>query len=143
MDLSDPDIAWLAGLLEGEGSFMMAKTKQGGKTYSSPRITVNMTDEDVIQRVATLFNTKVYTMPKYARDGYAPPKQQWRATLTGARAVALMEAMLPWMGERRSAKIAEILTEFSRLEPTELRRRRANSIAAAKRPRVQGRFVAS
>lgn len=122
---------------------MMRKNKVGGKVYFSPTIVVNMTDEDVIQRAASLFGTSVYKMPIYAREGYAPAKQQWKATLTGGRAAALMEVLLPWMGQRRSKRIAEILDEYSLFEPTELRRRRASSVAAAKRPRAEGRFIAS
>ena len=140
-EIPDADLAWLAGILEGEGSFMIRKNGVGGKIYLYPTIAVSMTDQDVIDRVAAFFGTSVYEMPKYRRAGYANPKQQWKATLTGSRAAAMMQALLPWMGRRRSQKIAEILTEYSQFEPSALRRQLSCSIAAAKRPRVAGRFM--
>lgn len=40
------DLAWVAGILEGEGCFINAE--QRGRLY--PRVIVEMTDEDVVQR---------------------------------------------------------------------------------------------
>ena len=39
---------WLVGLLEGEGSFMPAPPSEPTR----PRISIQMTDEDVLSRVA-------------------------------------------------------------------------------------------
>jgi hypothetical protein len=50
--LSKVDIAWLAGLLEGEGSFMRGKRKD------APGISLAMTDRDVVERAAKLLRTK-------------------------------------------------------------------------------------
>ncbi len=43
---------WLAGLLEGEGSFL----KPPPSAPNTPRITLQMTDEDVVQRVQEIFD---------------------------------------------------------------------------------------
>ena len=131
--INDYDLRWLAGLLEGEGSFMMSRNTVGGKLYLYPKIVVTMTDEDVIQRAASLFGTKVYVVPKQTDR-----LQQWRATLTGTRAAALMERLLPEMGTRRSNKIGEILQAYGDIESTEIRRQRACSESAKARWALHG-----
>ncbi len=45
------DWAWVAGILEGEGSFIFS----GGY----PRISLQMTDEDIVRRIADYFDVKV------------------------------------------------------------------------------------
>lgn len=92
------DTVWLAGILEGEGCF----DRQRGK-YA--RIRLTMTDRDVVGRVATLFGSSIrLTLQR------APKSPTWHAEVQGARAEAIMRQILPFMGARRSAKIAEILS---------------------------------
>jgi hypothetical protein len=94
--IRDCDVYWLAGLLEGEGWF-------GLSHYRTPCIVVSMTDLDVIEQAADLMGNKVTAQPK--RTG----KQAWSVSLYGHRAVALMRVLHPYMGQRRSARIAELL----------------------------------
>lgn len=104
------DIAWLAGLLEGEGSFMVWKNHKPKKTYFYPTISVNMTDKDIIDRVANLFGTQSYVFKK----AYGVSKKpSWRAMVRGKNAVAWMKLLLPYMGERRAEKINEILESLT------------------------------
>ena len=91
------NVIWLAGLLEGEGTFDLHRGKY-------PRVRVAMTDRDVVGRAATLIGSRVRLSLKPA-----PYKASWHAEVTGQKAVAVMEAVLPFMGARRSAKIAAIL----------------------------------
>lgn len=91
------DVVWLAGLLEGEGTFDLHRGKY-------PRVRVAMTDRDVVGRAATLLGARVRLSLKPS-----PYKSTWHAEVSGAKAVAVMEAVLPFMGSRRSGKIAEIL----------------------------------
>lgn len=100
------ELAWLAGLLEGEGSFF---TERVGGVNRYVVMEVTMTDQDVIERAAALMGVK-------AAFRHAPSKQAaghkatWRARLRGQRARTLMEELLPFMGDRRSAKITELLS---------------------------------
>lgn len=95
---SREDVIWLAGLAEGEATFDLQARKY-------PRFRVAMTDRDVVGRVATLVgcSIRVTLQP-------APNKPTWHAEIQGPGAVAVMEALLPHMGARRSSKIAEILS---------------------------------
>lgn len=95
------NLFWLVGLLEGEGCF----DAQRGKY---PRIRVSMVDRDSVGRAATLMGTKVRLSLKPA-----PYRAMWSAEIQGERAAELMRLVLPHMGARRSAKIAEILGHTS------------------------------
>ena len=95
---SEANRAWLAGLFEGEGNFSIARN--GGT-----RITVRMTDLDVIERVNTLFpctNIQV-VKPRGAKVQYA-----WRIS-DPEKVRTFIELILPWLGERRTEKAHEVL----------------------------------
>lgn len=102
------DLMWLAGLLEGEGSFDLRDGRY-------PRIRVGMTDRDTVGRVASLIGVRVRL--SFRR---APEQAMWHAEVTGARAAEVMELVLPHMGARRSARIATILGH-ARLRPDAVR----------------------
>lgn len=131
------EIAWLAGLLEGEGSFLMIRSS---KVYRYPQIVVNMTDRDVIVRVAGLFGGSVYDIPRYVEGR----KLSYRAQITGSGAAQWMMDLYPWLGERRRSRIDKVLAEYRAQEPTQVRRQRACSEAASKRLRSNsnGQFTA-
>lgn len=120
--MTEIELAWLAGILEGEGSFMMSRNHVSGKIYLYPKITVCMTDRDIIQRVADLFEVGVYQVPTSETK-----KQAYRANISGTRAAYLMAQLQPIMGIRRAAKIEEILTAYGEIESTEVRRARSCS----------------
>jgi hypothetical protein len=103
--VTELEIAWLAGLLEGEGSFMSPAPSEPRQ----PRISIVMTDEDVIQRVAGLVGVKYINI----RQENIKWKPSYRVQLKGARAVQLMQAVRPHMGARRGAKIDAILATYA------------------------------
>jgi hypothetical protein len=126
-------LAWLAGLLEGEGYFGMIKNHVGGKVYRYPRIGVSMTDKDVIDRVGALWGVKTFIL----QPAISGRKTQYRVTVSGGSAATWMRDLLPWMGARRSRRITEILAEYDAREPVQVRRARACSKAVAGRPRYE------
>jgi len=102
--MTNEEIGWLAGLLEGEGCF---------STYQKlPRISVAMTDRDVIERVAMLL--EVNARGPYQRKNGTKPV--FAATAIGYRAERIMRAILPFMGERRSEKIRSVLQAWNARE---------------------------
>lgn len=94
---TDHDRLWLAGLLEGEGTFDLSKGRY-------PRIRLAMTDRDVVGRAATLMDTSIRLSLKRA-----PSAPTWHSEVSGPRAEAIMREILPFMGTRRSQRIAEVL----------------------------------
>lgn len=104
--MTKTETAWLAGLLEGEGCFRVYRESRTNQGRDHLRVTVSMTDEDVLDRAAKLLGVNT-TGP------YAPKKAHWspyyKLQVTGADAATLMRSVLPYMGLRRSTKIKECL----------------------------------
>ena len=78
-DVPAQDLHWLAGLLEGEGSFHPGPP-------SAPRypvVALAMTDEDVVTRVATMFGRNVGRW----QSGNARERPAFLVRITGAKAV--------------------------------------------------------
>jgi hypothetical protein len=94
------DIAWVAGVLEGEASF--------GYYRGTPTIQVQMTDADVIARLTALFGSTPRA-PWARKDGYKPV---YTCIAHGITAVGWMQTVYTFMGERRRAKIREVLAAW-------------------------------
>lgn len=89
-------IAWLAGLLEGEGCFL---PKHG---TNWPRVSLEMTDAGTVTAAAAVMGAQHVRSVARRRVG-------WRATyvasVSGHRAVALMQDVRPHLGARRRAAV--------------------------------------
>lgn len=97
--MTDVELAWLAGLLEGEGCF-------GLDWLESERAMLAMTDKDVVLRVARLLDVAVFPTVRRTTTG----KEVWRVRIgrrTGV--IPLISALRPYMGERRQVRIDEML----------------------------------
>jgi len=103
---SQRDLDWMAGLLEGEGMFGWAPLR-GGSDKKIPLIQLIMNDRDVVERYAAIVDNSVGIKKRAA-----PRAQGYRVRTAGARAVEIMIALHPLMGERRRGKIEEILTDY-------------------------------
>jgi hypothetical protein len=106
---SELEVAWLAGLLEGEGSFCkLVKIRRPKKKapWKDPYIAVQlgMTDEDVVARAAALMGV-TYQQRKTPQGR----KMMYQCRAAGVRAEILMKLLRPWMGERRRKQIEDIL----------------------------------
>lgn len=100
MAITVRDIAWLAGLLEGEGWF----TIQGG----SPTIGLNMTDEDIVARAARLVGATNMGIKPNSPNGNNI-KTQYKWTIGGTKAVQWGLTIYSFMGQRRRARIRELM----------------------------------
>lgn len=101
------ETAWLAGLMEGEGSF----GNYSKKTSVDLRLQLGMSDRDVIEKAAKLLGKEhIHTYSRLGQGGYRIHHKPLHVLLIrGYLAARTMEAILPYMGERRSAKIRELL----------------------------------
>lgn len=98
------DAAWLAGLLEGEASF---DVRGPGNRL---RIRLAMTDRDVVERAARLLDPHPDSpTPRLSLVMEEGAKALWVTSVGGDRAAEVAKAILPFMGARRSARIAETL----------------------------------
>lgn len=104
----EAEIAWFAGLLEGEGYFSMEVNHTNKKIQRYPSIVIAMSDRDVVERCANLLGTKVSELRK-RRPHHKPT---YRCVIRGSGAVEWMRLVRPFMGERRGQKIDEIVQEW-------------------------------
>lgn len=105
------EIAWAAGILEGEGCFSVFKRKDRPNTTTCS-IHLEMTDEDIIRRVRDVFNVGTVNIRQNVtgRSDKRPRKVSWIWSVqnkTGVRSV--LEAVLPYLGDRRTKKAKELL----------------------------------
>jgi hypothetical protein len=109
--MSHDDLCWLAGLLEGEGSFFKGPPSEP----NVPRIQLAMTDEDVVARVARLFGGNGHYSEKYdsrrQRRGW---RRVYQTRLKGSRAVDLMLELKPLMSTRRREQIDKAVKSYTR-----------------------------
>lgn len=95
-------LAWLAGLLEAEGSFLRP-------TPSEPRfpsVACQMTDRDVVEQVGSLFGTAVMRIPRNGR------RTMYATRIKGSRAVVLMRDLAPAMSRHRRRAITAALGSY-------------------------------
>ena len=119
MSVSTKEIAWLAGLLEGEGCFIMHHVKWKDKVYLQPIIALASTDKDVVDHAAELFNSRTSKIRERGKHGAIDAKKTlYRATCSGATAIGWMQTVFVLMGSRRKGKIKEILAEYKAAPPT-------------------------
>lgn len=97
------DLMWLAGLLEGEGSFSV-----NAGIY--PRISVRMTDKDVVDRAAGMLGT--ITTGPFKCKGKESYKPQWTTVINGKHAIGWMMTLYPMMGERRKQRIKYLIAHW-------------------------------
>ncbi len=107
--MDDKDMFWLAGLLEGEGSFL----KPAPSEPKYPRIIFPSSDEDIAQRVAKLFEVNYI----YRRESRHPNwKPECNVSVKGKRAASIMGLLYPLMGERRKRQIEAAVGETPKIE---------------------------
>lgn len=102
------DVAWLAGILEGEGCFQHTPSRLVGKKRWTARaaitVTLGSTDRDVVERVAFLIGGNVTERKVRPRH-----KPFWTTQVSGQKAEDTMRAIYPWMGTRRKDRIDALL----------------------------------
>ena len=104
------ELSWLAGLLEGEGSFD-TQSRASEKRHDRPRIQFGSTDFDICERVAQLFNKKV-NGPYKAYKNQKAIKPYCRVLISGPRAADLMKLLYPLLGKRRKLQIRTALMRW-------------------------------
>jgi hypothetical protein len=98
------EIAWAAGLFEGEGCFYSGETDL--------RAQMGLSDLDVLNRFDEIVGVGVIYGPyQYQyKDGFKRKRRWvWMATADDARVV--FELLRPWLGKRRLARGREIFGE--------------------------------
>ncbi len=124
----DVDIAWAAGIFEGEGCIIQdysSAARSDGARYPDFKLRIVMTDKDVLDKVTGVLGGGVWGN-KPQRDGNKPT---WVWQVSGRVAEDVAETLRPWLCERRTAILDEKL-ETWRTKMAEYR---------ASRPSTSGR----
>lgn len=106
------DRYWLAGYLEGEGSFSLHTNVRPRKTYYYPLVQLNSTDEDIVERVRLLcqrYTPGEINIGRY-QPAYEGSKIQYHIGVKGTRARLIMEDLYPLLYSRRQSQIRSILS---------------------------------
>lgn len=110
MSMTDNDLHWLAGWLEGEGSFMFSRAvvKATGYVKHNFSISAASVDRDVLARAAALLEVNVRGPYHSGNERHQP---YWTFRLGDRDAVLRWcQRLRPLMGERRQAQIDAVLT---------------------------------
>jgi len=98
-NISKENVHWLAGLLEGEGSFFVRKLKN----HSYPTVMVKMCDKDIIDRLQKITGIgKIYC--KQPKNLNWKTAWAWQVSKTHD-ALDVMRSVRSIMGNRRKEKI--------------------------------------
>ena len=112
--LSEIKIAWLAGLLEGEGSFGLdarsAKRYNVSTAPPSPFLRIAMTDQDIIERVSKLVNKNYFSPKRLTATG-----KRVYIVHVGDRATlgALLPRLFPYFGKRRQEVVQKCVVALA------------------------------
>ena len=98
MKITERELFWLVGILEGEGHF---------RFYTTQEIVLTMTDEDVMMKAALIFGKltgeycSIKERPRLTTGGLTA----YNINLCGQRARIVMQAVVRHMGDRRRQAI--------------------------------------
>lgn len=109
------ELAWVAGFLEGEGSFYF---KKGGKP-SEILVSVVQVQKEPIERLLKYFGGACYLATQDKRKRYkytCAPQWNWR--LNGYRAAALMMTLYVFMSPKRQDQIIAALDHWKSAKST-------------------------
>lgn len=96
----ETDLAWAAGLVEGEGCFTLHSKKH-------PYFLLDMCDKDVVEKFHAIFPFGNLRGPYFSKNPTHKPR--WRYDAFGPKCLHLMLYLGPYLCSRRRAKINELL----------------------------------
>jgi transposase-like protein len=99
MSIKMMDLAWVAGFLEGEGSFCLL-------AGVAPRVTAVQVEPEPLLKLVNLFGGSIY--PKKTAGYGKKPVNYWN--LGGAHGAALMMTLYPMMSSKRKEQIHKALS---------------------------------
>jgi hypothetical protein len=100
--ISMTDIHWIAGILEGEGSFVATPT--------SERISLSMTDADVVIRAAVIMGCD--RVISFQETAHTPRKRKFIIYIYNRQAIAWCFTLYSLMGERRRIQIRKLIENW-------------------------------
>lgn len=106
--ISEFELGWLVGLLEGEGSFYCDDAK--GQVQRV--VALAMTDRDIVTKYKELverITDHTYTMSEEHRDSN---QAIYRIRVRGQKAIILMQLIVSYMGKRRRERVWQCINGY-------------------------------
>jgi hypothetical protein len=137
------DVRWLAGLLDGEGYFRFGCIGRKDQLRKSMCAVVGlgMTDRDLVERAHQLLGARVSIRTEPAGK-HRRTKPIYSFMITGPKAIGWMYMLYPFLGQRRQAKIREIIAAWRARPPAaryRIRCPRGHPYDLVRRPYHKGR----
>ena len=104
--MRDLNIAWVAGLFEGEGCISVNKPANENRTYQHVQLRITSTDKDVLDGVVSILGGNI-SNPRMA-DKSTKPFWQWCIS-SKPEVYKTLLLLYPYLSSRRSAKADEAL----------------------------------
>ena len=115
LELSDFDLGWLVGMIEGEGNMACRIGKKKNGSYLGTTISISSTDKDMIDRLQELvpLGRAAYKRePKVAHH-----KTQYLWSVNKRQEVrTITETILPYLSERRKEQFGNALQKIKEYE---------------------------
>ena len=115
-NLTDTELAWLAGIIEGEANFGMYRAKTRWTKRPTKYFYLEITNSDVklIQYLEQLLGNKAVLKKRKKEWGDNPErcKPCWRITISNKKAKDIIEAVLPFMKGGKKEKAEKCLREY-------------------------------
>jgi hypothetical protein len=106
---SQLDLAWFAGIYEGEGNIYARKSGHAGIA-----IRISSTDRDIVARICAVMGFGTVDV-RSVRETHLGTKPQYRWTLSRFEQVqAVVAVCWPWLGARRRAQALTMLQRSAR-----------------------------
>ena len=104
-DFTTEELYYIAGLLEGEGSFTSGANQHGTKYID---IKLKMTDHDIVEWVADKWECSIFTehFENHWKTAYQTQLRRKK------ECIEFLKLIYPLMGKRRKEKIESILEVF-------------------------------
>ena len=118
MIINREQLAWAAGIFEGEGCFNFYPSN-GSRMMQA---TLVSTDKDVIEAFQSVIGWGTIYEREPQKEGW---KRQWRWHVSTFEEVQALVALLwPWLKSRRQSKCKEMLSRYHAAEPKSVKKRR-------------------
>lgn len=109
----DVEIAWIAGLFEGEGSFCFHK----GRARS---IQISSTDRDVLEKVERVLGGKVYEIGRRLNKEHWKDAYIWRLPLKNS--IDFINDIKAYLGDRRTKRSEEFIKSLQEAQTKKIER---------------------
>lgn len=117
-DVTSEQVAWFAGLFEGEGYLSFSKERRKGRSGGHWRLGLGMSDEDIINRIQTMFGGSIHKWTLSHKKPTYKDMFSWNVTKQ-AHILEIVDVIYPLMGKRRQAKFDEFITYYNTPRPTQ------------------------